>query len=79
MRDRTAAVFTVIKRGITDNLFAIGGGESKRLLFPHLLRSSDIKEMKGLVEGIFNPVGSRKVVMFISFQCGLNTLKWVRC
>lgn len=59
-------MFTVIKKGVTDNLFGIGEEESKKLQFPHLLGSSDIKEMKGLVEGIFNLAGSRKVVMFIS-------------
>lgn len=43
--------------------------------FPHLLRLSNRNEMNGLVKGTFNAIGSGKVAMFISPQCGLNTLK----
>lgn len=40
--------------------------EGEKTLFPHLLKSPDTKETKRLVKGIFNPIGSRKVAMFIN-------------
>lgn len=55
----------VIKRDITDNLFGTGGGV-KSSSFNKYSGPSDIKETKGLQGSIFNPIGSRKVAMFIS-------------
>lgn len=65
----------VIERGITDNWFGSGGGV-KSSSFNKCSGPSDIMEMKGLLESIFNTIGSRKVAMFISSHCALNTLKY---